>query len=80
MLLSQNTNCDERTRQDYDKTGLRIPPVEKLRYKFRSFRKAAPVVWIRLRRSKKINVRKGVSIDTTKSKLKTFYFNKYFAE
>ena len=30
MLLSQNTDCDKRTRQDYDRTGVRIPPVEKL--------------------------------------------------
>ena len=44
MLLRQNTDCDKRTRQDYDRTGLRIPPLEKLRYKFRSFRYAAPVV------------------------------------
>ena len=33
MLLSQNTDCDKRTRQDYDRTSLRISPVEKLRYK-----------------------------------------------
>ena len=31
MLLSQNTDFDKRTRQDYDRTGLRMPPVEKLR-------------------------------------------------
>ena len=31
MLLSQNTDFDKRTRQDYDRTGLRMPPVTKLR-------------------------------------------------
>ena len=76
MLLSQNIDCDKRTRQDYDRTGLRIPPVEKLRYKCRSFRYAAPVVWNRLPRS----IRESVCIDTFKTRLKTFYFNEWLAD
>jgi len=44
VLLRQDTESEKRTRQDYDRTGLRTPPVEKLRYKCRSFRYAAPVV------------------------------------
>ena len=51
MLLRQNTDFDKRTRQDYDKTGLRVPPVEKLKYKCISFRYAITVVWNRLSRS-----------------------------
>ena len=31
MLLIHNTDCENRTRQDYDRTWLTIPPVEKLR-------------------------------------------------
>ena len=42
MLLRQNTDSDKRTRQDYDRTGLRTPRVEKLKYKSRSFRNACP--------------------------------------
>ena len=45
MLLRKDNDSDNRTRQDYDRTGLRIPPVEKLRYKSRSFIYAAAVVW-----------------------------------
>ena len=33
MLLRLNTDSENRTRQDYDKIGLRVPPVEKLTYK-----------------------------------------------
>ena len=40
MLLRQDTESEKRTRQDYDKTGLRTPPVERLRYNFKSFRYA----------------------------------------
>ena len=29
MLLRQDTDVDKRTGQDFDRTGLRIPPVEK---------------------------------------------------
>ena len=76
MILSQNINCDKRTWQDYDRTGLRIHPVEKLRYKCRRFRYAAPVVWNRIPRS----VRKSVCIDTFKTRLKTGYFNKWLSE
>ena len=75
-LLRQNTDCDKRTRQGYDRTGLRIPPVEKLRYKCRSFRYAASVVWNRLPRA----IRESVCIDTFKARLKTFYFNKWLAD
>ena len=28
MLLSQNNDCDKRTRPFYDRSGLRKPPVE----------------------------------------------------
>ena len=31
ILLCQDTDSDQRTKQDYDRTGLWIPPVEKLR-------------------------------------------------
>ena len=44
ILLSQNTDCDKRIRQDYDRTGLRTPPVEKLSYKSRSFKYVDPVI------------------------------------
>ena len=76
MLLSQNTGCDKTTRQDYDKTGLRIPSVEKLRYKCRGFSYADQIVWNRKPRS----VRDRVCIDTLKAKLKKFYFNNKLAE
>ena len=36
ILLRQDTDSDKRTRRDYDRTGLRIPPVEKPKYKSRS--------------------------------------------
>ena len=72
MFLREITNFDKKTGQDFDKTGLRVPPVEKSKYKYRSFRYAAPVVWKRLPRS----VREHFSIDTFKTRLKTFYFNK----
>ena len=62
MLLSQNTDCYKRTRQDYEKIGLRIPPVETHRYKSRSFRYDALVVWNRLPRS----ISESVDIDTFK--------------
>ena len=51
MLLRQNTFPDKKTRQDYDRTGLRIPPVENLRYKCRSFILYVPVFRNRLSRS-----------------------------
>ena len=76
MLLSQNTDCDKRTGQNYDRTGLRILPVEKLKYKCRSFRYAVPVIWNRLPRS----IRKSVCIDIFKTRLKTFHFNKWQAD
>ena len=76
MLLFQNTDSDKRTRQDYDRTGLRVPPVEKLKYICRSFRFAAPVVLNRQPRS----VRKSICINTIKTRLKTFYFNKWLAD
>ena len=50
MLPCQGTESEKVTRQDYKRTGLRIPPVEKLRYECRSFRHAAPVVCNRLLR------------------------------
>ena len=76
MLLRQDTGSDKRTRQEYDRTGLRIPPVEKLKYKSRNFTYADPVVWNRLPRS----VRQSVCIYTFKTRLKTCYFNKWLAE
>ena len=76
MLLCQNTDSDKRTRQDYDRTGVRIPPVEKFRYKCRNFRYAAPVVLNRLPR----RIRESFCIDTFKTTLKTIYFNKWLAD
>ena len=55
---------------------LRIPPLEKLTYKCRSFRYAAPVVWNKLPRS----IRESYCIDTFKIRLKTFYFKKWLAD
>ena len=72
MLLRQDIGFEKRTRQDYNRTGLRTPPVENLRYKCRSFRYAAPVVWNRLPRSG----RESVCIESFKTRLKTFYFSK----
>ena len=66
MLLSQNTDCEKRNRQDYDTTGLKIPPIDTLRYKCRTFRYAAPVVWNRLPRS----VRESVRINSLQTRLK----------
>ena len=37
-LLCRDTESEKRTMQDYNRTGLRTPPVEKLRHKFRSCR------------------------------------------
>ena len=48
MLLRQDTDSDKRTRQDYHRTGLRIPPIEKLRCKRSSFRYAAQIICDRL--------------------------------
>ena len=76
MLLRQNTDSNKRTRQDYDRIGLKVPPVEKLTYKCKSFRYAALVV---LNRQPRI-VRKSICIKTIKTRLKTFYFNKWFAD
>ena len=71
MLLHKGTDSDKRTRQDYDRTVLKMSPVGKLRYKCRSFKYAAPVVWNRL----PCSVRKSVCIEIFKNRLKTFYFN-----
>ena len=76
MLLSQNTDCDKRIRQDYDKTGLGISPVEKFRYKCRTVRYAAPVVWNRLQ----LSITKSVFIDAFKTSLKALYFNKWLTD
>ena len=72
-LLRKVTDSDKRTRQEHDRICLRIPHVEKLRLKCRSFRYAALVVWNRLPRSVKES-------EIFKSRLKTFYFNKWLAE
>ena len=42
IIIRQDTKSERRTRQDYDRTGLRTLPVEKLRYK--CFRYAVAVV------------------------------------
>ena len=76
IYLKFNLLCDKRTRQDYDRTGLRIPPVEKLRCKCKSFSYADRVVWNRLPRS----IRKSVCIDIFKTRLKTFHFSKLQAD
>ena len=34
MLICQNTDSDKRTRQDYDRTDLRVPILEKVMCKF----------------------------------------------
>ena len=75
MLLFQDTESEKKTRQDYDKIGLRTPPVENLKYNCRNYRYAAPVVWNRLPRS----VRESVRIKKFKTWLRTFYFNKWLA-
>ena len=62
ILTLQNTDSDNGTKQDYDRIGLRVPPVEKLNYKCRNFKYAAPVVSNRLPRS----IRENVGIDTFK--------------
>ena len=41
MFVHQDTESEKRIRQGYDRTGLKTPPVENLRYKSRSFRYAA---------------------------------------
>ena len=60
MLLRQNTDSDNRTRQDWDKLGLRVPPVEKLKYKCKSFWYTATAVWNRLPSS----IRESICLDT----------------
>ena len=45
ILLRRDTEFERRNRHDYDRTGLRTPPVENVMIKCRSFRNAAPVVW-----------------------------------
>ena len=44
MLLRQDTDPDNKTKQDYDRKGFSKTPVEKLRYKCRILRYAASVV------------------------------------
>ena len=73
MLLCQGTESKNKTRQDYDRRGLRIPPVEKLRYKCRSFRYAVTQL-------SGTDYHVAMCIETFKSRLKTFYFNKWLAE
>ena len=73
MFLHQHTEDEKRTRQGYDRTDLKTPPVKKLRYKSRSVRYAAPITLNRLSRS----VRESVCIKTFKTRLQTFYFNKW---
>jgi len=76
MLLCQDTKSEKKIKQDYDRKGLRTPPVEILRYKCKSFRYAATVVWNRLQ----LGVRESVCIETCKARLRTFYFNKWLVE
>ena len=76
MLFRQNTDSDKRARHHYDRIGLRVPSVEKLKYKCRSVRYAFPVVLNRLPR----RVRESVGIDTFKTRRKTIYFNKWLAD
>ena len=76
MLLHKGTESKKRIRKDYDRTGLRIPPVEKLKYKCRSFRYATTFVWNRLKR----NVREIVFIDTFETRLKKFCSKKLLAD
>ena len=71
MLLRPNNFSDRSTRQDFDRTGWRIPLKEKLRYKCNSFRRAAAAVRKRLTRS----VGESVCINTFKTRLGTFNIN-----
>ena len=42
MLIRENTDSDKRTKQDCDRTGLRVPPVENLKYKCRKLQVCCP--------------------------------------
>ena len=58
--------------REFDGSPLRIPPVKKPKHKYGSFTYNASVVQHRL----PLSVRESVSIDTFKTRLKKFYFNK----
>ena len=72
-LLLPRTDSIKNTRKDSDKTWLNQHPLEKLKYKNRAFRFAAPVAWNELSR----HVRESPSIGTFKTRLKTFYHQQW---
>ena len=61
------------TQKDNDVTWLNKYPIEKLNYKCRSFRYIAPNSWNQLN----IIIRESQSVETFKTKLKTYYFQKW---
>ena len=59
-----------KTRIDYDTTWLNNYPLEKINYKCRSFRHAAPDIWNKLSHI----IRESESVEVFKARLKTYYF------
>ena len=76
LLIPRINESTVVTRLDNDVTWLNSHPIETLNYKCRGFRQAAPVVWNKL--DKKI--RESPTVETFKSRLKTFYFEKWLKE
>ena len=76
LIIPRINESIRETRKDNDKTWLNKYPVEKFNYKCRSFRQIAPDVWNKLN----INVRESPSMDTFKTRLKTFYFQQWLEE
>ena len=76
LLLLRKDSITKKTRNDYDETWLNTYPLEKLRYKCRSFRHVAPDIWNKL----DMTVRKSPTTETFKVRLKTFYFDKWLAD
>ena len=72
-LLIPRKNVVLGTRLDDDKTRLKSHPLQKLNYKNRSFRYAAPDRWNKLNKE----IRESPTIDCFKKKLKTHFFEKW---
>ena len=71
LIIPRKDTTFKRTRLDFDKTWLNPHPLEKLNYKSRCFRYAAPSKWNQLTPL----IRESKTIEIFKTKLKTFYFN-----
>lgn len=75
LLIPRINEHSRETRKDNDITWLNKHPIENVVYKCRSFRHIAPDIWDKL----SFIIRDSPTIDTFKTRLKTFYFEQWLA-